>query len=72
MGKSFFSKALKEKNVTRREEIKLININAWENDYFSDPMKSLIEEIDEAIGLSNTIREEAKNLFSRGVQILKK
>ncbi|MCI7665193.1 MAG: KAP family NTPase [Fusobacterium mortiferum] len=76
MGKSFFSKALKEKiekeNETREEEIKLININAWETDYFSDPMKSLIGEIDEAIGLSNTIKEEAKNLFSRGVQTLKK
>lgn len=76
MGKSFFSKALKEKiekeNVIRGEEIKLININAWETDYFSDPMKSLIGEIDEAIGLSNTIKEEAKNLFSRGIQTLKK
>lgn len=76
MGKSFFSRALKEKiekeNETRGEEIKLININAWETDYFFDPMKSLIGEIDEAIELSNTIKEEAKNLFSRGVQTLKK
>lgn len=56
MGKTFFSKALKEKieegNKKRGEEIKLININAWETDYFSDPMKSIIGElkINESIG----------------------
>lgn len=76
MGKSFFSKALKEKieegNKTRGEEIKLININAWETDYFSDPMKSLIGEIDNSVGLSEPIKEEVKNFLSRGFQTLKK
>ena len=71
MGKSFFSKALEElisyRNLERRNsnvrEIKFITINAWETDYFSDPMKSIIGEIVENISLSDNIIEKVDELI---------
>lgn len=81
MGKSFFSKALQEKveeeRITRiefgKKEINFININAWETDYFSDPMKSLIGEINNSsCELTDDAKEKAEKLLSRGFQALKK
>lgn len=82
MGKSFFSKALKEKiekeNDSRgeveRKELKFININAWETDYFSAPMKSIIGEINSHKLLNSetqkAIEEVMKNLFKAGGKFL--
>lgn len=76
MGKSFFSKALKEKiekgNETRGEEIKFININAWETDYFSDPMKSMVGEINSNIRLSSETTEKAEQILKKGLTIFGK
>lgn len=70
MGKTFFSKALKEKiekeNESRgevgRKEIKFININAWETDYFSDPMKSMVGEINSNIRLSSETTDKVEQI----------
>lgn len=76
MGKSFFSKALKEKiekkSETRGEEIKFININAWETDYFSDPMKSMVGEINSNIRLSLETTEKAEQILKKGLTIFGK
>ena len=71
MGKTYFVKSLEElisyKNLARRNskarEIKFITINAWETDYFSDPMKSIIGEIVENISLSNNVIEKVDELI---------
>ena len=71
MGKTYFAKSFEElisyKNLTRRNskarEIKFITINAWETDYFSDPMKSIIGEIVENISLSDNIMEKVDELI---------
>lgn len=78
MGKSFFSKALKEKiekeNETRGEYIKFININAWETDYFSDPMKSIIGELNTHKLLNSetqrVIEKIMENIFKAGGKFL--
>lgn len=82
MGKSFFSKALKEKiekeNEYRgevgRKEIKFININAWETDYFSDPMKSIIGELNTHKLLNSetqrVIEKIMENIFKAGGKFL--
>lgn len=82
MGKSFFSKALKEKidkeNETKEDKrkINLININAWETDYFSDPMKSIIGEINRSKPLNSetqkAIEEVMKNVLKAGGKFLLK
>lgn len=46
MGKSLLKDALYEK--IKEKDINVITINAWETDYFNDPMKSLIGEISES------------------------
>lgn len=43
IGKTFFSNALIES--FKNKKIKILKINAWESDCFSDPMKSLLGEI---------------------------
>lgn len=71
MGKTYFAKSLEElisyRNLERRNsnvrEIKFITINAWETDYFSDPMKSIIGEIVENISLSDHIIEKVDELI---------
>lgn len=71
MGKTYFAKSLEElisyRNLERRNsnmrEIKFITINAWETDYFSDPMKSIIGEIVENISLSDNIIEKVDELI---------
>lgn len=80
MGKSFFSKALKEKiekeNESRgevgRKEIKFININAWETDYFSDPMKSMVGEINSNIRLSSETTDKVEQILKKGLTIFVK
>lgn len=75
-GKSYFCEALKEKiNEENKEERKInfIKINAWETDYFSDPMKSLIGEINNSsCKLTDDVKKEAEKILSRGFQTLKK
>ncbi|WP_349763230.1 P-loop NTPase fold protein [Fusobacterium sp. SYSU M8D902] len=82
MGKTFFSKALKEKieeenkNKENNKKISYININAWETDYFSDPMKSIIGELN-SYNLINSetqtaIEEIMKNVFKVGGKFLLK
>ena len=78
-GKSYFCDALKdkiaEKNQTKEEnrKINFIKINAWETDYFSDPMKSLIGEINNSsCKLTDDVKKEAEKILSRGFQTLKK
>lgn len=80
MGKTFFSKALKEKiekeNESRgevgRKEIKFININAWETDYFSDPMKSMVGEINSNIRLSSETTDKVEQILKKGLTIFVK
>lgn len=82
MGKSFFSKALKEKieeenkNRETAKKINFININAWETDYFSDPMKSIIGELNNYKLLNyetqTAIEEVMKNVLKTGGKFLLK
>lgn len=78
MGKTFFSKALKEKiekeNEVKEDErkINLININAWETDYFSDPMKSMVGEINSNIKLSSETTDKIEQILKKGLTIFAK
>ena len=78
MGKTFFSKALKEKieneNEAKEDErkINLININAWETDYFSDPMKSMVGEINSNIKLSSETTDKIEQILKKGLTIFAK
>lgn len=73
MGKSYFGKSLEElienKNDLLPDErkIKSIKINAWEVDYYSDPMKSLMAEILEVV--SEKEKEEIQKYFESLVKI---
>ena len=78
-GKSYFCDALKDKideeNQTKEDnrKINFIKINVWETDYFSDPMKSLIGEINNSsCKLTDDVKKEAEKILSRGFQTLKK
>ncbi|MGF6906036.1 KAP family P-loop NTPase fold protein [Fusobacterium sp. PH5-44] len=62
-GKTFFCNCLEEK-LSTKGNIRIIKINAWESDYFSDPMKSLIGEINEQKKLSQDLIEKAGKLMS--------
>jgi hypothetical protein len=78
MGKTFFSKALMEKiekeNEAKEDErkINLININAWETDYFSDPMKSMVGEINSNIKLSSETTDKIEQILKKGLTIFAK
>lgn len=71
-GKSYFCDALEKKieeeNKIKNKEknINLIRINAWETDYFSDPMKSLIGEISSHITLNVEITQKAEQILKNG------
>lgn len=73
MGKSYFGKSLEElienKNdlLSDERKIKPIKINAWEVDYYSDPMKSLMAEILEVV--SEKEKEEIQKYFESLVKI---
>lgn len=77
-GKSYFCEALEEKineeNEKREKERKInfIKINAWETDYFSDPMKSLIGEISSHITLDVEITQKAEQILKNGLTIFGK
>ena len=77
-GKSYFCEALEEKineeNEKREKERKInfIKINAWETDYFSDPMKSLIGEISSHITLDVETTQKAEQILKNGLTIFGK
>lgn len=70
MGKTYFANAFQEKvkieNESKEKKIELININAWETDYFSDPMKSLIGEINSSITLTTETTLKAEQILKNG------
>ena len=62
MGKTLLKDVLVEKLTEK--EIKVKAINAWETDYFSDPMKSLIGEINESdLNISSDTIEKGEKLI---------
>lgn len=62
MGKTLLKDVLVEKLV--ENGIKVKAINAWETDYFSDPMKSLIGEINESdLNISSDTIEKGEKLI---------
>lgn len=62
MGKTLLKDVLVEK--LKEKEIKVKAINAWETDYFSDPMKSLIGEINESdLNISSETLEKGEELI---------
>ncbi len=62
MGKTLLKDVLVEKLIEK--EIKVKAINAWETDYFSDPMKSLIGEINESdLNISSDTIEKGEKLI---------
>lgn len=81
-GKSYFCDALEDKideenqNKEDHRKINFIKINAWETDYFSDPMKSIIGEINSHKLLNSetkkAIEEVMKNIFKAGGKFLLK
>lgn len=72
-GKTYFGKALEElienENdlTSNKKKIKLIKINAWEADYYFDPMKSLMAEIFEVV--SDQDKEKIQEYFESLVKI---
>lgn len=73
MGKSYFGKSLEEliedrnNSLSNKKKIKPIKINAWEVDYYSDPMKSLMAEILEVV--SDQEKEKIQEYFESLVKI---
>lgn len=63
MGKTYFGESLKEYSK-EAGDYKIVKINVWETDYFSDPMKSLLGELKEKEILD-------KGIFSLGEELLK-
>lgn len=62
MGKTLLKDVLVEKLIEK--EIKVKAINAWETDYFSDPMKSLIGEINGSdLNISSDTIEKGEKLI---------
>lgn len=73
MGKSYFGKSLEEliedknSSLSNKKKIKPIKINAWEVDYYLDPMKSLMAEILEVV--SDEEKEKIQEYFESLVKI---
>lgn len=69
MGKSYFATSLielineKNNNLSIDEKIEVLRFNAWETDYFSDPMKSLIGEFNEYKLINSEISEKAEKIL---------
>ncbi len=78
MGKTYFAEAFKELIELKKTEpkIEVITINSWETDYFSDPMKSIIGEINNKNLISIETQKIAeniiKNIFKAGSKIILK
>lgn len=78
MGKTYFADAFKELVTLKEKEpkIEVITINSWETDYFSDPMKSIIGEINDKNLISPETQEIAENIiiniFKAGSKIILK
>lgn len=73
MGKTYFADSLVElvkdrnNNISEEEKkLEILRINAWESDYFADPMKSLIGELNEHRLINSETTEKAKE-FLKGV-----
>ena len=73
MGKTYFADSLVElvkdrnNNILEEEKkLEILRINAWESDYFADPMKSLIGELNEYRLINSETTEKAKE-FLKGV-----
>lgn len=65
MGKSYFAKAFKEKVISlqKEDQFEVIKINAWETDYYSEPMKTIIGEM-------NSFREIEPEIFEKSTELL--
>lgn len=64
MGKTLLKDVLVEK--LKEKKIKVKAINAWETDYFSDPMKSLIGEMNESdLNVSSETIEKGEKLIKK-------
>lgn len=76
MGKTYFAEVLEEyiKDNEKEFEIKVLKFNAWENDYYDDPMKTLIGEMNEQKLLNSEVKEKAekiiKNSIKSGLKVL--
>ena len=70
MGKSYFASSLielinkKNEELSENKKIEVLRFNAWETDYFSDPMKSLIGELNECRLINSEISEKAKRILT--------
>lgn len=71
-GEKFFAKALKIK--LEESGIKVFNFNAWKNDYYKEPLKSLIGELNEQMKFGSDVKEKAdkliKNVLKEGSNVL--
>jgi len=65
-GKTIFLKMLSQ--LLLNNGYKVININAWENDFYDDPLPVLISEISENITTKKKLKEKIKNT---GISLLK-
>lgn len=77
MGKTYFAQALEtmvmnENSSSDREKIKFMKFDAWKSDYFDDPMKSLIGELNEHNLINSEAIEKVKMLCSNGIKITMK
>lgn len=78
MGKTYFAEAFRELIELKKAEpkIEIITINSWETDYFSDPMKSIMGEINDKNLISIETQEIAenivKNIFKAGSKFILK
>ncbi len=76
MGKTYFAEALEEyvKENKEKFEIKVLKFKTWENDYYDDPMKTLIGEMNEQNLLNSEVKEKAekiiKNSIKSGLKVL--
>ncbi|WP_051251837.1 KAP family P-loop NTPase fold protein [Psychrilyobacter atlanticus] len=77
MGKSLFAEALEEYIIYNNVDefnIEVLKYNAWQNDCFSDPMKTIIGELNEQLTLSFELKEKAeivlKNIAKKGLKAL--
>ena len=70
MGKSYFASSLielinkKNEELSENKKIEVLRFNAWETDYFSDPMKSLIGELNECRLINSEVSEKAKRILT--------
>lgn len=68
-----FAQKIEEENSERykngKNKIKMIKINAWETDYFSEPMKSLIGEMNSYGLLKNKTEKIAEKILGNAFKV---